>query len=143
MKSESPKEENVAMKSKGDKGTVAGALSIVAGAMGVISGISIVVIMIFSYQYFSNPAFVPYPPRFSQQFLTMILVIYVTMGFIILLIGVLGIIGGIFSLRRKHWGAALAGAIAGSITFWPCGIIALIFISLGKSEFDIIQLNIQ
>jgi hypothetical protein len=60
------------------------------------------------------------------------------MGFIILLIGVLGIIGGIISLRRRHWGAALAGAIAGSVTFWPCGIVAVIFISLGKSEFDII-----
>jgi hypothetical protein len=53
------------MRSKGDRGTIAGALSIVSGAMGVLSGISVVIIMIFSYQYLSNPAFVPYPPRFS------------------------------------------------------------------------------
>jgi hypothetical protein len=129
------------MYNKGNKGTTAGILSIVAGAIGVLNGIAFGVFSTLGFLFFSNPAFVPYPPptQFTQPFLTILAVIYSVIGFGTLLVGILGIIGGIFSLKRKNWGVALAGAIAGSVTFWPCGIVAVVFVSLGKSEFEIIQ----
>jgi hypothetical protein len=49
---------------------------------------------------------------------------------------VLAIVGGAFALKKRHWPLALAGAIAGTITFFPCGIPAIIFVSLGKEEFS-------
>jgi hypothetical protein len=51
------------------------------------------------------------------------------------LIGALGIVGGVYAIKKKHWALALAGAIAGTVTFFPCGIPAIIFVSLGKEEF--------
>ena len=52
------------------------------------------------------------------------------------IIGILAIVGGIFALKRKHWGLALAGAIGGTFTFFPCGIPAIIFISMSQQEFS-------
>ena len=129
------------MQTRGNKGTTAGILSIVAGAIGVLNGIAFGVFSILGFQFFSNPAFVPYPPppQFTHPFLTIVAVIYSVVGFGILLVGIMGIVGGVFSIKRKHWGIALAGAIAGSITFWLCGIAAVIFICLGKSEYNILQ----
>jgi hypothetical protein len=52
------------------------------------------------------------------------------------LLSALGIAGGIFALKRRKWGIALAGAIAGVLTFMPCGIAAIILISQAQGEFS-------
>ena len=56
-------------------------------------------------------------------------------GFIALLMGVMSIIGGIFALMRKAWGAALAGAITALYPWGIFGILAIIFVAMGKQEF--------
>lgn len=62
---------------------------------------------------------------------------------------ILAIVGGIYALRRRKWGLALAGSIAvivfggygilaplvPGVLFIGLGILAIIFISLGKREF--------
>ena len=56
----------------------------------------------------------------------------------IIAIGVIALIGGIFALRRKSWGFALAGAILATILFpvgTVLGILSIIFVSMGKKEF--------
>ena len=63
-------------------------------------------------------------------------VFYAAIGLLFALVGVLGIVGGIFAIKKKRWGLALAGAIAGTVTFFPCGIPAIIFVTLGKPEFS-------
>ena len=59
-------------------------------------------------------------------------------GVLLLVIGVVAIIGGVFAIRRKVWGLALAGAICA--LFPPhvavLGILAIIFVALSKGEFD-------
>src|ERR1035437_10169796 len=45
------------------------------------------------------------------------------------------IIGGIFALRRKRWGLALAGGIGALLTSPPLGIIAMILLFSGRNEF--------
>jgi len=50
--------------------------------------------------------------------------------------GVLLLIGGIFALRRKMWGLALAGSIAAILGLTPIGVLSTIFIVLSKDEFE-------
>jgi len=52
--------------------------------------------------------------------------------------GIVALIGGIYAMRRKVWGLALAGAIL-AIPLLPLGtvlgILSVIFVSRGKKEF--------
>ena len=50
-------------------------------------------------------------------------------------LGIVALIGGIFALRRRAWGFALTGAILACICFLPVGILAVIFVFMGKREF--------
>ena len=50
-------------------------------------------------------------------------------------LGIVALIGGIFALRRRRWGLALTGAILATICMQPLGILAIIFVSLGRREF--------
>lgn len=45
------------------------------------------------------------------------------------------VIGGVFTIRRKGWGLALAGAIGTLLTSPPLGIVALILLLGGRNEF--------
>jgi hypothetical protein len=58
------------------------------------------------------------------------------MGVFALLMGIMSIIGGIFALMRKAWGAALAGAITALYPWGVFGILAIIFVAMGKQEFS-------
>ena len=62
--------------------------------------------------------------------------IIVAVGVILLILGVIAIVGGAAAMKRKSWGLALAGSICA--LFSPVGILgilAIIFVALGKSEF--------
>ena len=52
--------------------------------------------------------------------------------------GILAIAGGIYALRRKRWGLALAGSICAlpSLYTWFLGIIAIILTVRSKREFE-------
>ncbi|MFC2024682.1 hypothetical protein ACFLTJ_03845 [Chloroflexota bacterium] len=50
-------------------------------------------------------------------------------------VGIVALIGGIYALRRRVWGFALAGAILATIASTPLGVLAIIFVSMGKKEF--------
>jgi hypothetical protein len=55
---------------------------------------------------------------------------------VLAIVGILAIIGGIYSLQRKNWGMVLTGSIA---TLLPCrlfGIAAIVLAVLSKDEFD-------
>jgi hypothetical protein len=73
---------------------------------------------------------------YSPDIMNVMYIIYGVMGIGLALLGVLAIIGGVFALKRKHWGWALAGAIASTITFFPCGIAAIIFVTKGHLDFQ-------
>ena len=116
---------------------VGGILSIIAGAFGVfwlIGTVFMIIIMLFvmtdSSMYYYNGGPTP------DVAFNIILTVYAVIGGFFTLVGVLGIVGGVFALRRKNWGLALAGAIAGTLVFFPCGIPAIIFTALGKPEFE-------
>ena len=48
-----------------------------------------------------------------------------------LVLGIVALIGGIYTLRRKVWGMALAGAIAAFLPTSILGVLAIIFVQAG------------
>ena len=49
---------------------------------------------------------------------------------------VLSLIGGIFCLRRRKWGLALAGSISAILVLFPLGIPAVVLTALSKKQFQ-------
>ena len=56
-------------------------------------------------------------------------------GWLSIIIGIIAVVGGIFSLIRRIWWIALAGSICAIICFFPLGIPSIIFIVKSKGEF--------
>jgi hypothetical protein len=55
----------------------------------------------------------------------------------LIVFGIIAITGGICALSRRIWGLALAGSVFALVGPWfILGILAIIFVSLGKGEFD-------
>ena len=52
-----------------------------------------------------------------------------------LILGIVALIGGIYALRRKMWGMALAGSIAAFLPSSILGVVAIIFVAISKNEF--------
>jgi len=58
---------------------------------------------------------------------------FAAMGAPFIVLGIIAILGGIFALKRKTWWLALVGSICAIPV--GIGILALIFVILGKNEF--------
>ena len=57
-------------------------------------------------------------------------------GIPLIILGIVAIVGGIYAIRRKVWGMALAGAICALFSvFGVLGILSIIFVSLSRKEF--------
>jgi hypothetical protein len=99
------------------KPTVVGVLAIIAGVLGLIIGVLFATGVgllggIFGMGWLSA-IFAP-----------------------LIVFGVIAIVGGICALQRRIWGLALAGSICALIGPWfLLGILAIVFVSLGKREF--------
>ena len=99
------------------KGTTAGILTIIGGIAGIaIGGVFATV----------GTAFLAGIPGLELM---------AGIGAGIIVIGVIALIAGIFTLRRRSWRFALAGAILALFPIIPLGVLAIIFVSMGKREF--------
>jgi len=67
---------------------------------------------------------------------------YSIFAFVMIIAGVLAIVGGVFAMKKKKWGVALAGSIGSIIAFMPCGIASIIFVIMGKEEFQVADSSI-
>jgi len=56
-------------------------------------------------------------------------------GIVFLVLGAITVTGGTYAIQRKRWGLALAGSILAIPQSGPLGVLAIIFVSLGKKEF--------
>ena len=105
-----------------------GILSLICGAVNIIGGIVLVIMGAVS------GVVTRYAPDLPPAIL---MVIFILIGLFILIIGIIALVGGIYALRRKVWGMALAGSIASFFSsFWWMGIAAIVFISLSRKEFE-------
>ena len=114
-----------------NKSTIAGILTIIAGAFGILWLVGSFFGVYMVKYMFGSSYYVPVPGGFY----TVMTAMYLCYGAFGAILGVLGITGGIFALKKRHYGWALAGAIAGVITFFPTGIAAIILMSMGREEF--------
>lgn len=55
-------------------------------------------------------------------------------GWFIALVGIMAIVGGVYAIKRRLWGFALAGAIC-SLMVFLLGIPAIILIAMSRAEF--------
>lgn len=119
---------------------IGGILSIVSGAMGALYGLFVAAMGIFFSAVF--PMMSRFDRSFSQSpfpvegFTMIFAIVYGVMGLGIVMVGALAIVGGVFAMKKRYWGVALAGSIAGTYVFFPCGIASTIFISMAKGEFQ-------
>jgi hypothetical protein len=110
-----------AIKEKTWKPTTAGILSIIAGAIQVMIGIVVATLI---------AAFGGIVWFFGIGWLS-------ATGAPLIVLGIIAIVGGIYALRRRVWGLALAGSICALVGPWfILGVLAIIFVSLGKGEFE-------
>lgn len=117
-----------------NKSQVGGILAIVSGALGVIGSLFMIAMIIFIRYMFTSPEF-GVGTEGGEVFMIIFLV-YGIGGFVLLILGATGIVGGIYAMKKRLWGLALAGAICGIITFLPTGVIATVFIAQAQKEFS-------
>jgi hypothetical protein len=109
--------------------TTSGILSIICGAVDVFMGLAFLV----GGSFFS--AFMPMMNgNGSGRVAFGIIAAFI--GIVIIAVGALAIVGGIYALRRKMWGMALAGAIA-SFFSWTSvlGIASIVIIAMSRDQF--------
>ncbi len=114
-----------------------GVLSIVVGAFEIIGGgimVALVSLRIPLGLWLSS--FLPGIPGgwFGHSWAVVPLWPMITGG-ILLVLGIIAIAGGFSAIRRKSFGLSLAGAICALIPLNLLGLLAVIFVSLGKREF--------
>jgi len=107
------------------KPTTAGILSIVAGAMQLLLGIAFAV----GFGLAGGLAGALEIPGFPVGILAIF-------SIPIIILGIVAIIGGVYALKRSKWGLALAGSICALFGPWILGIPAIIFVIMGKGEFE-------
>jgi hypothetical protein len=108
---------------------IAGILDIIAGAFGLIGLLMVGLgIMFFSIAETSNT---PMPIGAAG-----IMVIFWGIAIPMLLIDILAIVGGVYALKKRIWGLALAGSIAALFSSFLLGIASIIFTVMGKDQFE-------
>jgi hypothetical protein len=110
---------------------VAGILDIVAGALGIFGSFFLVLWLAFVPYMVSGPGteFHYFPMRIMMLFM-------LPWAFIMFAGGVLAVVGGIYALKSKRWGLALAGSIGAVFSQLALGVVALIFTVMGKDHFE-------
>ena len=108
--------------------TAAGILAIIAGALNFIAGLTVAAIggaiantagwWHWAWQFGA----IPNVPNVMG-----------VIGALLIVIGIIAIVGGIFALKRRVWGMALAGAI---FAWGVLGLLSIIFVSISRKEFE-------
>jgi hypothetical protein len=118
--------------SRGKLLSAGGVLSIMAGILEINAGVLI----------FLTGDIMPYPlwlfpflPAFWWGWEALQPGWLVVMGGLPFALGILAVIGGTSAIRRKRFGLSLAGAICTLLSSGLLGILAVIFVALGKREF--------
>ena len=107
--------------------TASGVLSIVAGAGEIIGAFVLFVLAILGAVGAG---------MFGRALGAIPFVLFGFIGFWLTITGILAVIGGVLAMKRRNWGLALAGAIAALMGGGHLlGILAIVFVAIGKKEF--------
>lgn len=119
------------MEKKGWMPATAGILDIISGSFGLFVGMILLVLGTLGsgmLRFFEVGI-----PEISP---VVILAIFSAAAVPLAITGILAIVGGIYAIRRKMWGLALAGSIAAFFPSWILGIAAIVLTILSKKEFE-------
>ncbi len=114
--------------------TAGGILTILAGMFEIIGGGALVALVVSPTvrQTLLYPLVLAiYPPLWPIVPTWLIIV-----GVALLVLGTIAIVGGVSAIKRKRSGLSLAGAIC-ALPSGLLGILAVIFVVLGKREFEV------
>jgi hypothetical protein len=117
--------------------TAGGVLSIIAGIFQINNVVEGVATFLAGYRMLKWELFPLLPgllPDRLVDWASAPLIVLLIIGLPILVLGILAVIGGILAIRRKRFGLSLAGAICALLS-GLLGILAVIFVALGKREF--------
>lgn len=60
----------------------------------------------------------------------------IIIAILLIIVSVLPIVGGVYSLQRQNWNWALVGSIVAILSSAVFGIVSTILVSLSKNEFE-------
>jgi hypothetical protein len=117
--------------------TAGGVLSIIGGALQVIGGLIILALTIGTGMMLRLGPVPFHPGDWWGHVMPFVPPWLVIVGGPLFALGVVAIVGGVAALRRRNFGLSLAGAICAmpSPTI-PLGILAVIFVSVSRKEFE-------
>jgi hypothetical protein len=136
--------------------TTGGVLSIIGGSLEMVGGGIMVGLVIAHREMFRGLSPGSYPGIYSSLFGGRVDLIWLlNVGVPLLLLGMVGIVGGIWAIQRRGFGLSLAGAVCALasviFTFYlgfaagvginaglaslSLGILAVVFVALGRREF--------
>ena len=111
-------------------------MPVVTGVLEIVAAVSAgigVCALIFSSLMINTVPDIQNDPDVPLELITVLLIgIAVFVG----VFGLVSLVGGIFAVRRRGWGWALAGSIAAIFIMPPAGILALALVMFGESEFE-------
>ena len=122
--------------------TAGGVLSIIGGALEVIGGL-ITALLTIGIRILVRLALGHWHPGdWWGPIMPIIPFWLIIVGAPILVLGIVAIVGGVSALRRRSFGLSLAGAIC-ALPSIVLGILAVVFVSLSKKEFEAKQLEVK
>lgn len=132
------------------KPTTAGVMTIITGAMGIAGGIFLFFLsgligglggvdwgsMMDKWSgSWWGPGAVDIPGM-MDNIIGIGTTVFLIAGIVVLVFGIIALCGGINAVKRRRWGLSLAGSILSLFIMPILGILAIIFMSLGKGEFE-------
>lgn len=113
------------------KPITAGILDIISGAIGMVGGVYFVILSQIFRSIHEILKLDPIVIMKTEEIINRIIAV----PFVLVFIGIISIIGGVYALQRRIWVFALAGAISSCVVFPPFGIISVIITALAQEEF--------
>jgi hypothetical protein len=117
---------------------IGGILTILSGIWFIfpfMGGVFYALMPQFMEGFMANQPPVTGEPNLTPEFFMFFTIMGLVFCFFSAVLGALAITGGVFALKKRYWAVAVAGAAAGTILFYPCGIAGTILVSLGRPEF--------
>jgi hypothetical protein len=115
--------------------TTGGILSIIVGALEAIGGV-LVLLLPIGIRILVRLGLLPFRPDAWFGYIIPILPMrLIVFGGLLFVLGIVAIVGGVSATRRESFGLSLAGAIC-ALPSVILGILAVIFVSLSKKEFE-------
>jgi hypothetical protein len=110
------------------KPTTVGILCVISGATDILLGVLTV---------FAGNVVIRSADLIGEEWvMDLVMTVVMVVGPIWILLGVVALLGGIFALRRCFWGLALAGSICALSGVTVLGMLAIVFVAMGRNEFE-------